>query len=80
MCISWRVDDVAPPDPESLDKDKDSTEPQEMQHILTQLQPYTQYAFYVKTYTIATEKVGAQSKIQYFRTIPDSEYLSWTCR
>lgn len=66
------MDDVSAPEP----PDKDGGELQEMQHILTQLQPYTQYAFYVKTYTIATEKVGAQSKIQYFRTYPDSKYQS----
>ncbi|XP_054277589.1 insulin-like peptide receptor isoform X2 [Macrosteles quadrilineatus] len=65
----WRVDDVSAPEPP--DKDTPDHELPEMQHILTQLQPYTQYAFYVKTYTIATEKVGAQSKIQYFRTFPD---------
>ncbi|PNF35477.1 Insulin-like receptor [Cryptotermes secundus] len=40
--------------------------------ILTHLKPYTQYAFYVKTYTIATERSGAQSPIQYFRTLPAS--------
>lgn len=60
--------------------EKEGGEPQEMQHILTQLLPYTQYAFYVKTYTIATEKVGAQSKIQYFRTFPDSKYMSLSSR
>lgn len=40
--------------------------------ILTRLKPYTQYAYYVKTYTIATERSGAQSPIQYFRTLPSS--------
>ena len=43
--------------------------------ILPHLKPYTQYAFYVKTYTIATERTGAQSPIQYFRTLPSGEYL-----
>jgi insulin receptor len=51
--------------------------------ILTHLKPYTQYAFYVKTYTIATERSGAQSPIQYFRTLPACEYLCailcWRC-
>lgn len=37
---------------------------------LTKLEPYTQYAYYVKAYTLATEKTGAQSKINYFRTLP----------
>ncbi|XP_017772615.1 PREDICTED: insulin-like receptor [Nicrophorus vespilloides] len=54
----WRVDDIY------IDNQKPT-------HILTHLEPYTQYAFYVRTYTIATEKSGAQSKIQYVRTMAD---------
>lgn len=38
--------------------------------FLSFLEAYTQYAFYVKTYTIATETNGGQSDIQYFRTAP----------
>uniref|UniRef100_A0A1B6KAQ3 Tyrosine-protein kinase receptor n=1 Tax=Graphocephala atropunctata TaxID=36148 RepID=A0A1B6KAQ3_9HEMI len=65
----WRVDDIAPPDPtDKVASDEDTW----MEAILTHLRPYTQYAFYIKTYTIATEKVGAQSKIKYFRTYPDT--------
>lgn len=37
---------------------------------LTNLEPFQQYAFYVKAYTIAREKTGAQSDIQYFTTLP----------
>jgi insulin receptor len=37
---------------------------------LTRLEPYTQYAYYVKAYTLATERTGAQSEINYFRTLP----------
>lgn len=37
---------------------------------LTKLEPYTRYAYYVKAYTLATESTGAQSEIQYFRTLP----------
>ena len=37
---------------------------------LSRLEPYTQYAYYVKTYTISTEKRGAQSAIGYFQTSP----------
>lgn len=67
--ISWQVDDVsASENPAAKDGEK-----QEINHILTRLKPYTQYAFYVKTYTVATEKSGAQSPIQYFRTEPDSK-------
>lgn len=36
--------------------------------ILPHLKSYTQYAYYVSTYTIATEKTGAISPIKYFRT------------
>lgn len=38
---------------------------------LTKLEPYTQYAYYVKAYTLATEQKGAQSEIKYFTTKPD---------
>lgn len=71
----WSVHDVAPPDDRDDFQDPSSprTEPVAI-HILTNLKPYTQYAFYVKTYTVArgTQSVrGAQSRIQYFRTLPD---------
>ncbi|XP_044591590.1 insulin-like receptor isoform X2 [Cotesia glomerata] len=59
----WRVDDVAP---ESSNESSNLI----ITALLTQLKPYTQYAFYVKTYTIATERSGAQSKVQYFTTLP----------
>jgi insulin receptor len=51
----------------------DDSSPSSLFHILTQLKPFTQYAFYVKTYTLATEGAGAQSKLQYFRTLPDGK-------
>lgn len=38
---------------------------------LTKLEPFTQYAYYVKAYTLATEQKGAQSDIKYFTTRPD---------
>lgn len=38
--------------------------------FLLQLKPYTQYAYYVKTYTISTERSGAQSQLKYFTTLP----------
>ncbi|XP_066590355.1 insulin-like receptor isoform X2 [Prorops nasuta] len=76
----WRVDDVSAT--ESTDNSNADTndkfnssvpkEPVYLIHILTQLKPYTQYAFYVKTYTIATERSGAQSKVRYFTTLPDA--------
>lgn len=70
----WRVDDVSV-EPTEVSQPSNSSEAQEptyLTHILTRLKPYTQYAYYVKTYTIATEKSGAQSKITYFTTMPDA--------
>ncbi|XP_026678999.1 insulin-like growth factor 1 receptor, partial [Diaphorina citri] len=40
--------------------------------IIPNLKPFTQYAYYVRTYTIATERNGAQSPIQYFLTKPNT--------
>ncbi|KAJ4429989.1 hypothetical protein ANN_22193 [Periplaneta americana] len=37
--------------------------------FLPHLEPFTQYAFYVQTYT--KTNTGGQSKIKYFRTLPD---------
>ena len=54
----WLVDDV-----------NDFTDTDMISFPLTKLEPYTQYAFYVKAYTLATEN-GAQSEITYFRTLP----------
>lgn len=55
----WLVDDV-----------NDFTFNDSISFPLTRLEPYTQYAYYVKAYTIVTENTGAQSAIQYFRTLP----------
>ena len=38
--------------------------------ILPNLKPYTQYAVYVQSYTIATADRGAMSSILYFTTEP----------
>ncbi|XP_012056411.1 PREDICTED: insulin-like receptor [Atta cephalotes] len=69
----WRVEDVSAesttPQPHN---GTESQEPVYHTHILTLLKPYTQYAYYVKTYTIATERSGAQSKVKYFTTLPDA--------
>ncbi|XP_059620313.1 insulin-like receptor isoform X2 [Phlebotomus argentipes] len=56
----WKVDDVG----------RDSGRQSSISYLLPRLEPYTQYAYYVKTYTVATEKMGAQSDIIYFRTRP----------
>lgn len=55
----WLVDDV-----------NDFTFNETISYPLTKLEPYTQYAYYVKAYTLSTEKTGAQSQIAYFRTLP----------
>ncbi|XP_040162955.1 insulin-like receptor isoform X2 [Anopheles arabiensis] len=55
----WRVDDVA-----YIQENDDAT------HILTKLQAFTQYAYYVKTYTLSSENLGGQTDITYFRTSP----------
>ena len=57
----WKVDDVT-------NFQRNSTR---IQLFMSHLKPYTQYAFYIKTYTIASEKRGGQTLIQYFRTNPD---------
>lgn len=38
---------------------------------MSRLEPYTQYAYYIKTYTIASEPYGGQTNIQYLTTDPD---------
>lgn len=51
-------------------------------HIITNLKPYTQYAIYVQTYTVAPQqtgkRVGARSPIIYERTRPDSKPIPST--
>lgn len=51
----WHIDDVSPSDDTIF-------------HPITNLKAYTQYAYYVKTLMISSEKNGGQSDIQYFRT------------
>lgn len=59
--LRWKTDDV-----ESAETTDNLFAP------ITGLKPYTQYAYYVKTYTMASESNGAQSDINYFRTMPGS--------
>ncbi len=54
----WNVEDV------NMNTEQIISQP------LTRLKPYTQYAFYVKAFTLATEQKGAQSNIEYFTTKP----------
>ncbi|XP_052889500.1 insulin-like receptor [Anopheles moucheti] len=55
----WRVDDV----PNMQEREYAS-------HILTKLNAFTQYAYYVKTYTLSSENLGGQTDITYFQTSP----------
>ncbi|XP_022901274.1 insulin-like receptor isoform X1 [Onthophagus taurus] len=58
----WAIQDVPIPyDHHNVSK---------IEATLKDLKPYTQYALYVKTYTIAQEQSGARSDIWYFRTNP----------
>lgn len=70
----WRVEDVSAETvtPENTNNNSTTERSYYNSHILTQLKPYTQYAYYVKTYTIATERSGAQSEVKYFTTLPDA--------
>lgn len=45
-----------------------STNETYLYEILLKLKPWTQYAMYIETYTTALAKVGAISKVKYFRT------------
>ncbi|XP_043252983.1 insulin-like receptor isoform X2 [Colletes gigas] len=71
----WKVDDVAANRNASLmesSKFPGQEEKRVHAHYLAQLKPYTRYAYYVKTYTIASERSGAQSNLTYFRTMPEA--------
>jgi len=46
----------------------------EITFIITGLVPNTQYAFYVKTYTLTDSRFGGISNISYFTTAPGSKY------
>lgn len=57
---AWTLEDIE-------DNNRNSTT---VTHILTQLKPYTQYAYFVRTHTVASEQRGGLSEIQYFKTHP----------
>lgn len=60
----WKTNDVLG----SQDTDENKHPNGSVDVLLTRLQPDTQYAFYVKTYTVNQE--GGQSDLQYARTLP----------
>lgn len=57
----WQVEDIT-----DFDREADM-----FPVFMTRLRPFTQYAYFIKTYTIASEPYGGQSEIQYFTTEPD---------
>jgi len=44
--------------------------------LLGNLMPYTEYMFYIATYTTAQAPTGAKSEITTYQTRPSSEYLT----
>lgn len=54
----WLVDDVP-------DNNRNSTP---VTIVVTHLKPYTQYAYYIRTFTVAGERHGGITPIKYFRT------------
>ncbi|KAG5669147.1 hypothetical protein PVAND_017042 [Polypedilum vanderplanki] len=67
----WDGRDACGNDGWSVKDKNDFRDNKKISQPLTKLEPYTQYAYYVKAYTLATEKYGAQSEISYFTTKPD---------
>ncbi|XP_076334616.1 insulin-like peptide receptor [Tachypleus tridentatus] len=59
----WKVIDKEATD----DKNKTT-----IYHLITHLEPFTQYAFYIQTYNLAQAAKGAKSEIKYFTTSPDT--------
>lgn len=45
-------------------------------HILTQLKPDTQYAYFVRTYTVDDELLNGLSEIHYFKTQPEQHQIT----
>lgn len=59
---NWHVEDIS--------KKEDSYKLTFDTVLLGNLEPSTQYAYFVKTYTIASEKNGGQTEVHYFKTRP----------
>lgn len=58
--------------PHELKYDDDS-EAEYIREMIAGLQPFTQYAAYVQTYTISSARTGGISPIIYFTTKPSSK-------
>ena len=51
-------------------------EDQFLAEVVYRLKPWTQYAMYVQTYTLAMTSQGGISPVKYFTTLPTSEFES----
>ncbi|XP_073983157.1 insulin receptor-like isoform X2 [Rhodnius prolixus] len=60
---AWKLNDVA-----ISEEDKSMSNLKMYHHTITKLQPDTQYAIFVKTYTV--DSTGGQSPVLYVRTLP----------
>lgn len=58
--FSWRVEDI------TIDQAKGT----HFNVLLSRLTPFTTYAYYIRTYTIASQMDGGQTDIQYLTTDP----------
>lgn len=70
----WEGRDACGNDGWSVEDVNDFSHIDKISQPLTKLEPYTQYAYYVKAYTLVRES-GAQSSISYFTTKPDQPDL-----
>lgn len=61
----WLNDDIGVPERED----------ERPYFMVTHLEPYTQYAFYVKTVQLASAQTGGESGIKYFTTLPDEPMM-----
>nr|ANZ55076.1 insulin receptor 2 [Pyrrhocoris apterus]QIS94311.1 insulin receptor 2 [Pyrrhocoris apterus] len=65
----WTVNDVSESEEDMLKSKSNGT----IYYLLQKLEPNTQYAYFVKTYTV--DSMGGKSRIQYFKTLPSKP--SW---
>lgn len=59
---NWKLEDISKKD-DSYNMTHDTV-------LIGGLMPNRLYAYFIKTYTIASEKMGGQTAVQYFRTRP----------
>ena len=71
LCLhfSWNIDHLNKNDLEL----RGEGESQNASTLLNKLRPYTEYMFYIATYTTAQASKGAKSDIKSFQTRPSSK-------